>query len=377
MKGLMQNDLILPLPMVEHLRGGLRWWREELVSLLPRKLRQRLQFREHQLVVHFSDDAVQLTDCRHGQAESVADITPDAEGVLRREDQEQLLVLRRRGGDQVVISLAQEQVLALSFPLPMEAEKNLDEVLGYELGRHAPFKIEQVYYGYTVQERRSDERKIWVSVTVVPRKQVEPLLLMVRSWGFVPVAVTAAEMANDQGSPCSFGSQNLLPIDERGEDVGRINLTVKLLLLMSLLLTAALAAYPFVLQEMRIVDLQQQVAVVKREAVSVQSMQQDMERVASEAAYVDEKKRQYPEVLDVLNALSRLLPDDTWLERFEMKGGRIRIQGMSADASSLIELLENSPLLQGVTFDSPIVKEPRIDRFRFQVVAELTKGGGE
>ncbi len=372
----MRNDLMSPPAMAQQLRRFLRWWRGELVSLLPGELRRHLQYSEHQLVLLFSGDTVQLTDCRHGQAEATVDIVPDAQGLLGLEQQEQLLKLRRRGGDRVAILLSQEQVLALSFPLPLEAENNLDEVLGYELGRHAPFKIEQVYYDYTVQERRSGERTIWVSVTVVPRKQVEPMLTRVRNWGLIPAVVTVAEQANSSSSACSIGEQNLLPRDEREADAGHASLAVKLLLLVALLLTALVAVYPILIQEMRITELQQQVTMVKKEAVSVQSMQLEMERVAAESAYVDDRKRQYPETLDVLNTLTRILPDDTWLERFEMRGARIRIQGMSADASSLIELLENASLLQKVSFDSPIVREPRIDRFRFQIVAELVQGGG-
>lgn len=368
----MGNELLSPRLLRRQLGTFLCWWRGELVSLLPGFLRRQLQYREHQLVCSFTAEGVQLVDCRLSRVEGSTELLPDAQGGLSDEQREQLSRLSSQAGEQVVIRLPQEQVLALSFPLPLEAEANLDEVLGYELGRHAPFKIDQVYYGYTIQERRGGERKLWLSVTVVPRKQVEPLLAQVRSWGLFPVAVTAGRM--DQ-SPCDLSGQNLLPPQEQVGVGGSPSLLVKLLLLLALLLGVTLAAYPLVVQKVRTAELQQQVDAVKEKAQGVQSMQQEMERMAAEAAFVDEKKRQYPEVLEVLNVLTGLLPDDTWLERFEMKGERIRIQGMSADASLLIELLENSPLLQKVSFDSPIVKDQRSGRFRFQIVAELVPRG--
>lgn len=360
------------------LRTFLRWWQEELVSLLPARLRRQLQYREHQLVCSFSSSTVQIVDCHRGAVQRSVELTPDEQGRLSAEQHEQLAGVSCQGGEQVAIRLPQEQVLSLSFSLPREAESNLDEVLGYELGRHAPFKIEQVYYGYTILERHNGERKIWLAVSVVPRKQVEPLLAQVREWGLRPVAVTADDArAGEAASPCARGGVNLLPQHERGSARGSVNRAVKLLLLLALLLTSALAGYPLVLQVLHIDELQRQVAIVKRDAVSVQSMQQEMESMAAEAAFVDDRKHQYPEVLDILDTLTRLLPDDTWLERFEMKGERIRIQGMSADASQLIELLENSPLMQKVSFDSPIVKDQRIDRFRFQIVAELVSRGAK
>ncbi len=349
----------------------MRWWREELVSLLPATLRRQLQFSEHQLVCCFSEGSVQFADCHRAAVAGSVVITPDEQGRLSAAQQAQLSGLRRKAGEQVVLKLPAEQVLSLSFSLPLDAESNLEEVLGYELGRYAPFKIEQVYYGYTIQKRDSAERKLWLAVNVVPRKQVEPLLIQLREWGLQPAVLTAADADQGAATPCSDSGQNLLPKEERSNGGGSANLTVKLLLLLALLLSAALAAYPLLVQKLRIAEMQQQVDTLKKAALSVQSMQQEMERLAAEADYVEEQKRQYPEVLDVLENLTRLLPDDTWLERFEMKGGRIRIQGMSEDASSLIELLENSALLQKVSFDSPIVKDPRTNRFRFQIVAEL------
>ncbi|MEN8170810.1 MAG: PilN domain-containing protein [Pseudomonadota bacterium] len=364
------------ISVIHSVRAFLRWWREELVSLLPGELRNHLQHREHQLVVCFSEDGVQLTDCRLGQPESSVDFVLDAQGAVSQTDKERLSRLRGRGGDKVVIRLPHEHVLSLSFPLPLEAEKNLLEVLGYELGRHAPFKIEQVYFDYAVLERRSDENKIWVSVMVVPRNQVEPLITMVRAWGLIPEVLTVSEQSESQGEQCALSGFNLLPLAERDRAKGSMNMAAKVLVLSASLLMATLASYPLLLQEMRISELRAQVEAVRNEAVNVQSMQQELERVAAESAFVDEKKRQFPEVLDVLNALTEILPDDTWLERFEMKVTRIRMQGFSADASSLIELLENSPLLQNAAFDSPVVKDPKTDRFRFQIVAELTGEGG-
>ncbi len=369
----MRNELISVTALLRQLEAFWHWWREELVSLLPAVFRRQLQYSEHQLVCSFSGEGVQLIDCRHAQVEHRVDITPDGQGELNAVQQAQLDQLRSQGGEQVVIRLPQEQVLALSFPLPLEAESNLDEVLGYELGRHAPFKIEQVYYDYTIKQRGGDERKLWVSVAVVPRNQVETLLSQVRGWGLLPAAVTVAGL---EPSPCALGEQNLLPKSERIAGGSSVNLLQKLLLLSALLLLLALAGFPLLMQQLRITELQRQVDVVREDAAGVQSMQREMESLAAEATFVDEKKRQYPEVLDVIANLTQLLPDDTWLERFEMKGERIRIQGMSADASLLIELLENSPLLQKVSFDSPIVKDSRTDRFRFQIVAELVQGGG-
>jgi general secretion pathway protein L len=351
-----------------------RWWREELVTLLPSALRHHLQYNEHQLVIYLLDEGVRVADCHHGQPESSMDVIPDEQGGIDKQAKERLVRLRKRSGDSAVIKLPHSHTLSLSFSLPLEAEKNLHEVVGYELGRHAPFKIDQVYYDYQVIERRREEKKLRVKASVVPRKQLAPMLSMVREWGFTPAVITV-EAESEEGAFCHLGRLNLLPPPERDTSSGAMNRMAKVLALTAVLLGLAVAGYPLLQQELAIAEMQSRVASVKAEAVNVQSMQQELERLAEASNYVKSQKQQLPEVLDVLNALSLLLPDDTWLERFEMKGERIRMQGMSQDASSLIELLENSPLLQKVSFDSPIVKDPRSGHFRFQIVAELVARG--
>lgn len=353
------------------LRAFFYWWREELVSLLPAALRQRLQYRERQLVVAISDGGGQLAECHHGQPESQLSFADNTRGLLSAEQQEKLARMRRRCGDKVVIELLYEHVLSLSFPLPLEAEKNLHEAVEYELVRHVPFTTEQIYFDYELLERRKEQKKLWVSVVVVPRKQVAPLLSMVRGWGLLPEVVTVSAEPDALGALCNLRRVNLLPSAEQGGGSGAVSLVTRLLMLSAAMLMLLVALFPLLMQQVQIEQLRAALGEVKEEAASVQSMRTELERVSAEAAYVDEQKQQLPEVLDVLNALTTRLPDDTWLERLEMKGARIRMQGLSMDASSLIELLENAPLLQNVTFDSPVVKDQRLERFRFQIVAEL------
>lgn len=377
MKRQQVTSVVSPTSALQSGRSFLRWWRDELVSILPKVLRRQLQYSDHQLVIGFTCDGVEVTDCKHGQPETTIHLTPDEKGALVHEESVQLLKLKKRVGNNVVIRIDNDHALSLSFPLPLEAEKNLHEVVGYELGRHAPFKIEQVYFDYTVTERDRSEKKLWLSVTVVPRKQLEPQISMLRSWGVIPTSITVGVPQEGDVGQCQLASINLLPLTERGNTHVTVNRVAKLMMGSAFILMVTAVMYPFIRQERELAELRAHVEAVKSEAVNVQSMKQELERAAEEAAYVEEKKRQYPEVLDVLNALTMLLPDDTWLEHFEMKEERIRMRGLSADASSLIELLENSPLLQKVSFDSTIVKDPRVERFRFQIVAELAAREGE
>jgi general secretion pathway protein L len=78
-------------------------------------------------------------------------------------------------------------------------------------------------------------------------------------------------------------------------------------------------------------------------------------------------------VLELLDELTRILPDDTWITRLDIKGSELEIQGQSASAAALIPLIESSSILQNPRFRSPVTQIPRSDVERFHLSAE-TRG---
>ncbi len=64
-------------------------------------------------------------------------------------------------------------------------------------------------------------------------------------------------------------------------------------------------------------------------------------------------------------------PDDTWLNRIDIRGNEIQIQGESSTAEMLISLVDSSPLFQNPQFRSPVTQVPRSERERFHLSAEL------
>ena len=61
-------------------------------------------------------------------------------------------------------------------------------------------------------------------------------------------------------------------------------------------------------------------------------------------------------VLDVLKELSVRIPQDAWLKQFDFSEKGIQIRGEADSASSLIPLLEASPMFKDVAFLSAITK---------------------
>ena len=75
----------------------------------------------------------------------------------------------------------------------------------------------------------------------------------------------------------------------------------------------------------------------------------------------------------MLNEVTRLLPDDTWVVQFSRRDDQLTLSGFSAKASALIGLLEQSDLLADVRFRSPVNLDPRLQLERFNLSAGVAR----
>ncbi len=75
----------------------------------------------------------------------------------------------------------------------------------------------------------------------------------------------------------------------------------------------------------------------------------------------------------VLEELSRLLPDDTYLDSLIIEGQRIAVEGQSRNPEILVGTLEGSPLLKNAVLTSPISRRPGDDGARFSIGLEAER----
>ena len=75
----------------------------------------------------------------------------------------------------------------------------------------------------------------------------------------------------------------------------------------------------------------------------------------------------------LLDELTAVLPDGTWVENLDIKGKEIRIQGQSTQASALIGLVEESKWFRGATFLAPVTADRATGKDRFSLAAQLSR----
>jgi general secretion pathway protein L len=348
-----------------------RWWLSEMVTLLPANVKRFMRQRGHRLVIDFTANNIEIIECRGQHENDLGQYALEQNGSVLPEVVRPQLDELDMDGTEVVIRLPENKVLCKTLTLPLEAEENLREVLGYEMDRQTPFKAEQVYYDYQVTARQSELGQLTVQMIVVPRGLLERIVSTAVEWGFPPDIVTATSATGPHSDHCVISGFNLLPKERRHTISSSWNLLNRLLAISVATLLVVVVTQPLVIQKGTIDSLEQQVAAIKEEAEAAQALGDEASKMITESRLFVEEKRKLPSVIEVLNELSLILPDDTWLQRLEMKNGKVTIQGISSEASALIELIETSSFFQNATFQSPIVQDPRSGRYRFQIVADV------
>ena len=71
-----------------------------------------------------------------------------------------------------------------------------------------------------------------------------------------------------------------------------------------------------------------------------------------------QRKQATPSSVLVLEALSKILPDHTYVTELHIEGDQLQLVGITRDAPSLIELIEQSAQFTRATFFAPTTQAP-------------------
>jgi general secretion pathway protein L len=345
-------------PLLGRLRGFWRWWSGELVELLPEKLQKAIAQRQQKLYVEVEEDKFLLSLGNRAAQREVLRLALDAADA----DDEDI----PREVQQTILLLPDDKVLAKRITLPAAAEENLREVLGFEMDLHSPFRASEVYYDYTVVGRDTTRGNITVDLVYAPRDAADALLDGASVLGMKTDVVTCRRRDNANLQPV-----NLLPLERRRArrfDVKNLNMALTALLAV-LLFTAV--TIPIVQKNNAIEALEAQVRVAAAEAREGAALRQDLEKMAEASQFLVEKKAADTMAVELIDEVSRILPDHTWITRLDVTETELQMQGQSSASSSLIAAIESSPYFENVRFGSPVVQVQGTNNDRFHIAADI------
>jgi general secretion pathway protein L len=83
------------------------------------------------------------------------------------------------------------------------------------------------------------------------------------------------------------------------------------------------------------------------------------------------RKQTTPSSIMVLEAISRALPDSTYVTELRIEGDKVQVVGMTQDAPSLIRLMEQSPQFSRAIFFAPTTHAANEPGDRFHIEAHI------
>jgi general secretion pathway protein L len=89
------------------------------------------------------------------------------------------------------------------------------------------------------------------------------------------------------------------------------------------------------------------------------------------------RKQTSPASVIVLDTLSKILPDGTYVVEMHIESDRLQISGLTQDAPALIRLIEQSPQFSRATFYAPTTRTAGEAGERFHIEARINAYFGD
>ena len=356
---------------VQSLRAGgfFAWWGHSLAAWLPRAWRNALGVDRGRLLLGVDGDALQLRlqdgdGLRDiGRTPLPAELEVDGNDVLAAVLSPSLAELPRW------LLLPANACLRRRLVLPAAAAERLRDVVGFEIDRQTPFAAEDAAYDARLLSHRDGDGQLDAELVVVPRAALDA---QCNALGAQARWLAGADVAGGDGRPLGV---NLLPPAARFAQSDPWRAWNFALVGVAVLAIAA-ALWQMLDNRRTAADAFAVVAGSQAEAARKVSVQrQRLVDLVQGQAFLDQSRSGRATTVEVLDELSRRLPDDTYLEKLALEGDRLTLIGLSNEASALVGKLEGSKLWHAPALTGALVPDPRTKRDRFTLVAELVDTG--
>lgn len=255
------------------------------------------------------------------------------------------------------------QVMTHQLDFPNKAADFLDGMIRAQVDRLTPWSAVDAVFGFSSPRPVANDR-IEVTFAATSRQKVRPVLQFAEAVDAASVAILAP--VGDASTPIKLMDHPLRSVIGAAVDVP--------LLLRAVLLSSALAAAAALIAnaylggslQSELGDLQQRIS--QRRA----ALRLGANGTASGLGLLAKHKQTTPASVVVLEAISRALPDSTYVTELRIEGDKIQVVGMTQDAPSLIRLIEQSPQFTRATFFAPTTRAPNEPGERFHIEAHIT-----
>lgn len=274
-----------------------------------------------------------------------------------------------RAGIDCCILLPAGSVLRRDVQLPLAAQENLREVLGFEMDRHTPFRLPDVHYDYRVRKVDREAARLAIDLAVLPKHAVDGQLAALSRLGLQATQFRVDGEPVDDSWAFHRG--------DRAAAAGASwpRLATACLAIVLAILAAAALYLPIERKQQVLAQYEAAIAELKTKVSQDEALRESQLAAAQSELMLRQRRLATFQALAALEEIARLLGDDSWVLQFQSAGEALTITGYSTRAADLISLLEDSPLLSDVQFSAPVTSDPRFKLERFTISLAIESAG--
>jgi general secretion pathway protein L len=262
-------------------------------------------------------------------------------------------------GSRVEIVLQPRRFLLRPLELPARAADFLEGIVRAQIDRLTPWSASEAVFGCSAPAASGTE-SITTMIAATTRKAAMTYVQAVS--GFHPAAIAVCTDIAERDA----GRVKVFEQKARGHlDAARLSraLLVGLgVVAAAAVLSVAVAAYVADNLGAQEDDLARQISA-RRAAIRAGADGGDRSPIAA----LERRKYETPASVIVLEALTQVLPDHTYITELHLAANKLQISGITRDAPSLIPLIEQSPHFTRATFYAPTTRAPSDPGERFHI----------
>lgn len=246
--------------------------------------------------------------------------------------------------------------------LPARASEFLGGIVAAQIDRLTPWPQAEVAFGWTPPKPAGDDR-IVVTIIATARAFFMPMLTAVAAQGPKTIRVLTAPPAGEDSDLVEVWGH----APDLANDLRRTRrILAGVVLALGLGAVGAVGTLLYVggdLDAQRF-DINRRIAERRSNALLGRQAQTGL-------AALEKRKHETPASVIVIDALSRVLPDHTFLSELRIAGDKLQIVGLSRDAPSLIRLIEQSKEFTRATFFAPTTRSAGETNEHFNIEARI------
>jgi general secretion pathway protein L len=347
-----------------------RWWWNEFLDLLPERIAQFISGGgRKRLTLRVDEQGLSLMLLQPTAEPVFIPHSLSARSALEVVDKFLVGQGLRRADVDLGIELPVETIFSRQIWLPIEAERAIDAIVAQDLVRKTPFRVEDIYFDYTIAEGRVGKTfdvRQWIVRRQFVQKALEAFGVTVEQIDFVTAEPQAGEI------------RPLIRLRRNAE--ARYRLYHKLAYLMgcsAIVLILVAGGLRYWNQQVEIDRLDREIAEMSQKAAQVRALIDQLEQKRGALARLRLQRSVVPGLIDLWDETSRILPDHTWLTELRLSEGlakaepQLTLIGFSSAAPGLVATIDKSRLLSDATLTSPVALDPIEGRERFTLQAKV------